>query len=144
MSILSTIVKTVVIERLVAGAVPIRESDKVGMALMVLSGFMALFAVLFFLIAGYNVLLSEYSTQMAAAIMGGIILALSAILGLSAYGLFRYRQKRFKHMQRAVTSNIQSFIDSISDEFDEPVRNNPKTAVALASLLGLAMGGRMH
>jgi hypothetical protein len=41
-----------------------------------------------------------------------------------------------------ITKIVSQLMDSIGQELEEPIRENPKTAVMLASIAGFAIGGQ--
>ncbi len=79
----------------------------------------------------------------AAALLSAAILFAASLSALGAAHLFKKSKARnIDAAQRDAGKNIQALIDGISAELDEPVRENPKTAVALAALAGFLMARR--
>ena len=89
------------------------------------------------LIVGFDWFLEErYPPHVAALASAGLAFVIALIAAAVAY---YYRHKKIsmqKTIRQELGKNIQSLMGDICGEIDEPVRENPKTAVALAALAG--------
>lgn len=114
----------------------------------VLLAFMTL-SVLF--IAEYLYLVQIYTPYAAALIVAGTSLALTLV----AWGAgkiishknnnhdARYERDR-NSSQPDIAKTVSALIDSIAEELEEPIRDNPKTAVAIAGLAGFLAGDQVR
>lgn len=79
---------------------------------------------------------SRYAADTAALASAAVVFFVAYLATLVSY---HYRQQRVSGLNAAraeVGKSIHSLIQGICDELDEPVRENPKTAMLLASLAG--------
>tara|TARA_R110000764_G_scaffold4085_1_gene16893 strand:- start:7798 stop:8232 length:435 start_codon:yes stop_codon:yes gene_type:complete len=116
----------------------IRKS-KIGLSLMTLAGFCLSGSVIFTIISGYGWLLTQYSQPIAALLVAGIIGGGALIFGLIGYRVLS------KKPPPAVQSDemneiITLAIDILGKELTDPIRDNPKTSMLLASLAGYIAG----
>lgn len=90
-----------------------------------------------FLIAGaFLWMLNNYSPEFATAVTGLLIMFFGILIALGAWCLHEYKKSRIKHYKDEVTGVLGSIMSTIADELEEPIRENPKTAVALSLLAG--------
>lgn len=112
--------------------------------LVVLSACLGLVAALFLLAGGYIWLEHLYGTQLAVLIVGSAAASLSFLMLVASWTIIRIRRKRIAAYQGNIMKTVESAIESLMSEIEEPVRNNPKSAVALAAMAGYMAGGKMQ
>lgn len=91
----------------------------------------------FLAVLGLNRFLEgRYTPDIAALIAAAVVLTAALLAGVAAH---RFRHRKALHLgsvKDELGKNIHTLIEQICSELDEPVRENPKTAVMLAALAG--------
>ena len=118
--------------------------NKLGLGLMALSGFLFLLALSFLSVFGYIQLQTIYPAAQAALLMAAGVFILFLCTALSGYLIFKKKSKHTNVRRQHLTDMIYQFGELIGDEIDTPIRDNPKTAVLLASLAGFVAGEKLH
>lgn len=130
------LIERVVIDRLFSAVVPLSGIQKMGQFFSALS-IAFLVAGLVFLIYGAHTWLSlHYGTATAATVTGIISLALSGIIAGIIFAIIHQQKIRAKKLRKEVTDKMQSSLAMLEHELSDPVRENPKTALVIASFLG--------
>lgn len=111
----------------------------------VLLGFMTL-AIL--LVAEYLYLAQIYMAPYAALIVAATSLALT-LLTWGAGKMISYNKNNPSYDEMPspppdIAKTVSALIDSIAEELEEPIRDNPKTAVAIAGLAGFLAGDQVR
>ncbi len=97
-----------------------------------------------FIIYGSHLwLVNKYTPEATAGITGILIIICALIIAISAYWISLYRQLKMKKMRRTLLEKFKSSLSSLDDELGGPIRENPKTAILLASLIGFALEERI-
>lgn len=95
-------------------------------------------------VALHTFLSGLYADDLAALLTAGAVFAEA----LAALGLRALLQQRNKEVATAAPQispeEIQKMLGELYEGFEEPVRENPKTAVALAAVAGMLLGRRLH
>ena len=144
MSFPGMVAEQLILSVLMNGTGMSEKKNQFGLGLAALSLFLALAGLGFLIAAGYAFLLDAYDAKTATLYMAVIIFGCTAVTSLTAYTLFKFRQRRLRSLQRTITDNIHSAINAVSDELEGPIRDNPKTAALIAGLAGFAAAHRMH
>lgn len=140
MTPLFAIAENLLIDRLVSNDAPLTGKSKAGIGLTFFAGFMLLTACGFFIYAAYLWMSSRFEPEIAASIAGGFTLMLSALCALGAYAIVQYKRYRLSKLKSEITDTMYSALDLAETELAEPIKNNPKTAVLVASLAGFIAG----
>lgn len=103
----------------------------------------------FLLFAEYAYLTAIYSPELAAVGVACTAMAvslLSAATGMIVMDKRASRAKRLPSMgpQPDIAKTITGLIDSLAEELEDPIRENPKTAIMIASLAGFLAGDARH
>lgn len=142
---ISAIAKQIVVDGILNVATRRSRTTPAAIGLYALAGGIGIIGVVFLSIAVYGVLLDSFSMPIAATITGVGILVLSGLLvliGKKTAG--EIDNRRFSQDAKQVDVVISQLMDAVVGEIEDPVRENPKMALALAGLAGLMVGGRMH
>lgn len=118
--------------------------NKFGLGLAVLSGFFFFLTLFFVSLFGYNQLQTLYTQSDAALIMAAGIFILGISSSLGAYFIFKRKSKHHHARKQHITGLVAQIGDLIGEEIDGPIRDNPKTAMILASLAGFVAGDKLH
>lgn len=144
------LITQMVIEGISKGTRPVlpRLNAK-GIALVACSAILGLLGLGFTLFAGFIYLQNFVEPEFAALIVAGIIFFFAAIIGLMGrksivgYGYVTYRRSSSPSSSSPVADiaqTVKNLIEGVTTELEEPIRDNPKTAIALASLAGYLAG----
>lgn len=97
---------------------------------------LALIGLGFLMVAAYDWLKLAYDLQTARLYMGALSLGLALLVGASAMALHVYKLKKVRDYYHVVRDNVHAALTLVSDELEDPIRENPKTAVMMAGLAG--------
>ncbi len=137
------VAEQLLISRIMSNGFPLSGKSKTGFSLMALSGLMLAVALGFFVYAAHLWFAKTYEPEVAALFTAAIALGLSVISLISSYFVLQYRKFKMRRMKDEITSKIQSTIDVANDEFGDVIQDNPKAAVALASVAGFLAGEKL-
>lgn len=137
------IIEGLLLNQVMNSGMLVSRRSKAGGALLVLSGLFFLVALIFGVIAAYQWLLAHYPADMAALLAGTFVLAVSASLAAIGLTILNRRQSRFKEMKEELTHHVSAVYDAVAEELDDPIRNHPKTTIALAALAGYILADRI-
>jgi len=137
------VAEKLLIDRIVSNKFPITRKSKVNIGLLALSCFFFIVGTGFLIYAAHIWFGNNFEPELAAALTGLVCFSL-CVLSLAILALLaHYRRSEMEKNTQETIQQIQGFIDTANDEFGEPIQENPKTAVALATALGLAVGNRI-
>lgn len=137
------LVEGFLLDRMLHSGMFVSRRSKAGIVLLIMAGLLSLVALLFVIVAGYQWALAHFTADKAALLTALFILAVAAALTAGALHLLHRRQSRFKEMKQELTQQLTSLYDAVAEEMDDPVRNHPKTTVALATLAGFLLANRV-
>lgn len=146
------LITQMVIEGITKGTRPMLPSvNSKGIGLVAGAAMLGVLGLGFLLFAGFIYLQKFYDAEIAALIVAGVLLAMALIVGL--LGRSAIKQRGFVSYYRAspsssspvsdIAKTVKDLIDGVTQELEEPIRDNPKTAIALASLAGY-LAGDLH
>jgi len=140
MSSLLATAEGLLIDRILCNDAPFTGKSKTGLGLFALAGVLLTIALGFFIYAAYLWLVSNYPPEIAAAAAGGLTLGVAALCALGAYGFLQYKRSRLKKLKNEIADTMQNALEFADEELAQPVKDNPKTAVLIASLAGFIAG----
>ncbi len=130
------LIERVFMDKLVGAPSPFSGLQNLKKFLCVLSLSFLIFALIL-LIYGAHIWLSvRYSEDMAAILTGTISLALSMSIASIFLAVLYYQKTHFRKLHEEISDKIKSSLSTLENELGDPIRENPKTAVILASFLG--------
>ncbi len=145
------LMKQLVLDGLMHAPVPrLPRISLTGIALVMCGVVLGMMTVVTLFIAEYLYLVTLYTAPMAALGVACTALALSL---LSCAGgmmvMSDKRARRARHTAQApsqpdIAKTVSALIDSIAEELEDPIRENPKTAVAIAGLAGFLAGDQVR
>lgn len=109
----------------------------------ILAGGISFIALVYFSIAGYGLLSENFAGPVAAAIMGGIMLALSGAVGLFGYLSYKGKFQKVPPKNDGLLGSIENGLQSVLGGLEEPIRDNPKLAMLVAALAGFAAADKL-
>lgn len=134
---------------MVDGLMNVRALPKFNTKGIMMIWFAAVWAVLgsgFLLYAGFLYLQTRYTPDMAALIMAAAAMVFSVLVAFAGVQTMkRHPRSHHAHPPGAdMAQMVNQLIDTIGDELEEPIRDNPKTALMVASLAGFLAGNHAH
>lgn len=143
MSNLLATAENLLIDRILSDDSPFSGKSKARLGLSTLAGLLLAVALGFFIYASYIWMTSNYPPETAAIMAGGLTLLTSCICSLSAYAIAHYKRTRIKQMKQDMTKTMQNALEMADDELSQPIKDNPKTAILIASLAGFIAGEKL-
>lgn len=132
-----------VLDRLLATAPSLASRNKTQPFLMGFAAIATIAAFIFLLIAVDKMMAREYGADVAALITGLSSLLIALIAAGSAYALRHFRRSKLEQKAHEIKHHIENSLKALEGDWDNPIRENPKTAMALAGLVGYLIGDRV-
>lgn len=98
--------------------------------------FLGFVGVGFLIAAAFIWLLNVYGPVFATASTGILILFFGALIALGAWSLHEYKKSRIRSYKNDIFKTLSN---SFAGELEDPIRENPKTAVILSVLAGFLL-----
>lgn len=145
MSTLKPLLRQTIIEGAIAYTMRRNHrNDLAGFGMMVFAAFIGLFSFAFLSVGVWFWLTPIYGEAIAAWLAGLVLLVVTGLFVLLGYQA-AYRKKEIT--ERQARAQIEQVYDLLADELaleiGDPVRENPKTALAAAALAGFIAGDRI-
>ncbi|MBI1301923.1 MAG: hypothetical protein GC137_09745 [Alphaproteobacteria bacterium] len=140
MSVLLATAENILVDRLVSDKPPFTRRSKTGFGLFALAGLLLGIALCFLIYASHLWLAENYPPETAAMFAGFLALGLAALCCLFAYGVIQYKRSQVKKLKKEIANTMNSVLEIANEEFGQPIKDNPKTAVIIASLAGFIAG----
>lgn len=140
MSGIAAVIEQVVLATVINGKILSPAKSRVDWALVALSCLLAGAGVFFLVLSLHRYLESVYPPAQAALATGLSAMAFAVLAGIVAWYLHQQKQATRGIARVELGKNIKDLIESLTGELDDPVRENPKTAVAIAALTGFFAG----
>ena len=126
---------------------PFPKFNATGLTFMGIAAVLAVAAVIFAVMTEYLWLRAFYAPYLAALVTACTAVLLSLVAAWIG-SMTMKRDKRRDAIARGpspdIAKTLSSLIDSFEEELEQPIRENPKTAIMLASLAGFMAGDRSH
>lgn len=122
---------------------PFSGKNKVGFGLFALSGFSFIFGLGFVGYGGHLYMAANYPPDIAALMTGGFAIVFAAAVACIGYLFLSYRKYKVSKIKADIAQTIAGAMDMFSDELGEPIKDNPKTSVLIASLAGFIAGEKL-
>lgn len=120
------------------------KSSKYGLALIAISGLLAFIAIFFLALSGYGWLLMNYEQPLAALISAASTLAVAGVAGMSGYFIILRKKRQISARKNDLVQNALDIGEAFGEELSQSTQENPKTAVALASIAGFIAAESLH
>lgn len=137
------VAEQLVISRLISKGFSPSGKTGAGMSFLTLSGLLLLVAVGFFVYAAHLWFAKTYEPEVAFAMTGGVIVFFALLSALGAYGVHAYKKQKAEIIKKEILHKMEDFFEAANDELGEPIQDNPKTSMLIASLAGFAAGERL-
>ena len=143
MHALLPLLEQAVINGIVHKKAPLMRKNKFGMGLALLSGLLLISACGLGIYAAFVWLSVSYAAHIAALYTALGVLACSIVSMFAGLALLKKKPKpEFGHQE--ISQIISDISDVVGPEMTQPIQDNPKTAVMLASLAGFVAGDRLN
>lgn len=125
-----------VIGRVMSGASPVSHKSKAGLGLFILAGFLFCVGLCFMMFGLYALLAQSYEAPIAAAVTGGVCMMIALVIVLGVILMFQIQRTKAARYQKEAMANIHQLFETVDEELKEKIEENPKAALALASVAG--------
>jgi glucan phosphoethanolaminetransferase (alkaline phosphatase superfamily) len=142
MSRLARVAEHVVVNQVLNNALPLIGKSKVGLGPMALTGLLLLVSDGFLIYAAHMYFLSLFPVYTAAALTGGLCLVIAVLSSSVSYFINLYKRRQQRQMIANLVGTFHDLYETAEEELSEPINENPKTALLLASVAGYVAGGR--
>jgi hypothetical protein len=142
---MSPLVKELLVHGLMAGtAVRTAKKTSVSIAYYGTAGVIGFIAAGFFGFALYNALSPAIGLAYAALATGGVFTLIAVIIGVTGHYMVEGKKvlKKPAHDGGFVDS-VEHTVKSLMENFEDPVKENPKLALLMAALAGFAAGDKL-
>lgn len=140
MKTLTDIAETMIINRLMDSSAPLSHGSKKKIGLFVFAGICLSVTVVFSSLAGYHYLLTHLAEAQAAGVVALIAFFISCLVFLFL-SYDKKRQERERALRQEEIHELIACVRDVAEEnFEETVQNKPKTALAVAALMGFVSG----
>lgn len=136
------LVQQFAINRILSAGAPVSHKSKAVLGLAALAGFILLLGFVFFIYAINLWLNTAYEPHIAATITGAICVVLSLLCVICLYLIMQFKKSRVEKFQDETIELVKSITEMVDVEMRDLIDNNPKTAVAVASIAGILLGKR--
>ena len=138
------IAEQLLMNQIISNNFPLSGKTKAGLGLSCLSGLLIFTGLVFFIYAANLWLNNNFSADIAAALTGCVAFSFAAIISLIALSISQYKKIKAAKMKQEIQHTIMQAIEIANDEFSDPIKDNPKTAVTGAALTGFMLGNRFQ
>lgn len=142
MNPLYSVAQQMLMDRFLSDKLPLSGESKLKSMMLAFSGLMALLAVGFILTAAYFWLNLNYPPPITYACMGALSLFIALISLSILYIAMSYKEHRIQKVKHDIIELAENTLDTLEEEFGEPIRDNPKLAVIISSAAGFLAGER--
>lgn len=143
MNNLLAIAEQMLVSRLMSSDPPFGRNSKAILALFCLAGLFFVFGLGMIIYAAHIWAATVYAPEVAAALTGAWILGLAILCALIALAVVKHKERKTREMQAEMVQSMHVALELVHDEIEEPVRENPKTSLAVAALAGYAAAHKM-
>ncbi len=140
---LRSIIGGVVLDKILSSRPSLPGKNKSYHFMMAFAGLFVLIAFIFLLIALYYSLSKQYAPDMAALMTAGASLAIALLTVLAGHTVREYSRPKIDRTFHDIKSQFDAALKNMEGDWEAPIRENPKTAVALAALAGLLLADRI-
>jgi ElaB/YqjD/DUF883 family membrane-anchored ribosome-binding protein len=71
------------------------------------------------------------------------ILALALLVAAAGYAYSVIRKNKIEAVGDEIKDKVLKVLESVADEMEDPIRDHPKSSVAIATLAGYLVGNRL-
>ncbi len=142
---MSPLVRELLVNGLMAGAA-VRTTKKktAGLGYYAIAVIFAVMGFIYAVWAGYAYLALTLGAPVAAGFVAGALFIVSAGIALAGYLVVKSKQGAMKKpsFDGNFIGEMEARVKSLIDELEDPIRDNPKSALLMAALAGFAAGDK--
>ncbi len=120
-----------------------RQSDRAQQIIFGFAGVLTLVAVVYLIVALSYWLKMQYTPDIAALATAGITLSFAILVAAAGYTITVIRKTKVAAVTDELRDKVLQVISAVSEEMEDPIRDHPKSSVALATLAGYVVGNRL-
>ncbi len=120
-----------------------RPQDRLYQTIYALSGILAVIALICMAAAFSYWLRQQYAPDVAAMVAGLSMLALALLVAAAGYAVSVIRKNKIEAVTDEIKNKVLNALESVADEMEDPIRDHPKSSVAIATLAGYLIGNRL-
>lgn len=139
MSLVSAALEQMLLAKIANSGITGTHKHKVGYSAWTVSALLAFVGICFLIAAAFIWLLHDYNLETATAITGLLIIFFGLLIALGAWSIHEYKMSKLNHYKNEFTGFFESLTAPLAQEFEQPIRDNPKTAIALSILMGFLL-----
>ncbi len=127
----------------IGGQMQPRRQDKTGLAIFGFSAVLGVVSMVYLIIAMSYWLKTQYTPEVAALVTAGTVLSLALLVAACGYAYNVARKSKVEAVTDELKIKVIKAIEAVSEEMEDPIRNYPKSSVALATLAGYLFGTKV-
>ena len=116
----------------------VEKKNASGWGFVALSVLLFLIGLGFLIVAGYGFLIDQFDVRMGTLYMALIILTGALASAFAAHVIKHHMRLRARTNHEMLAENIRAIINVVTNELEEPIRENPVTAALVAAIAGYA------
>lgn len=120
-----------------------RPQDRLYQTIYAVSGVLAVIALICLAAAFSYWLRQQYTPDVAALVAGLGMLALALLVAAVGYAVSVIRKNKIEAVTDEIKNKVLHALESVADEMEDPIRDHPKSSVAIATLAGYLVGNRL-
>lgn len=120
-----------------------RQSDRTQQIIFGFAGVLALVAFVYLIVALSYWLKQQYAPDVAALATAGVTLSFAILVAAAGYAVTVIRKNKVEAVTDELRDKVMQVIDAVSEEMEDPIRDHPKSSVAIATLAGYLVGNRL-
>lgn len=122
---------------------PPKPQDRLNQTLYAVAGVLGVVALICMAAAFSYWLRQQYPPDVAALVAGLGILALALLVAAAGYAYSVIRKNKIEAVGDEIKDKVLKVLESVADEMEDPIRDHPKSSVAIATLAGYLVGNRL-
>jgi hypothetical protein len=120
-----------------------RKQDRVNQIIFGAAALLGVVAVIYLIFALSYWLRTQYSPDVAALATGGIALTVALLIAAVGYTYNVIRKSKIEAVTDEMKEKVVHALETMSEEMEDPIRNYPKSSIAIATLAGYLVGNRV-
>jgi hypothetical protein len=134
-----------VMQRVMSNHAPLTHANKISLVLPILIGIMSAIGAILCLSGAYIWLSNTLPLYSALSIMGGIFFIIALLLMLGFTHFNRIKAKKTRHAREQLIHDVKIGIQSLDYELSkiDLIKENPKTCVSIATVLGYVISNKL-
>ncbi len=120
-----------------------RKVDRTSQIIFGMAAVLGVLAVIFLIFALSYWLRAQYSPDVAALATAGVVLSLALLVTAIGYAYSTIRRTKINSVTDELKDKVMKAVEAVTEEMEDPIRQYPKSSVALATLAGYMVGNKV-